>query len=88
MDVPAEAFYARDNKKLKPAGPPFSKGLYVIGLRKGDDAFKAEVDKAIEKIITDGTLEQILKKWKLWNDAQVEFQDSVKTKTPARRSLR
>jgi len=81
MDVPAEAFYARDNTKLKQAGPPFSRGAYVIGLRKGDDAFKAEVDTAIEKIITDGTLEQILKKWKLWNDAQVEFQSSVKTKT-------
>jgi len=81
MDVPAEAFYVRDNAKLKPAGPPFSRGLYVIGLRKGDDALKAEVDKAIEKIIVDGTLEQILKKWKLWNDAQVEFQTSIKTKT-------
>lgn len=82
MDIPAEAFYARKNQKLKPAGPPFSRGLYVIGLRKGDDALKAEVDKAIEKIITDGTLEQILKKWGLWNDAQVEFQNSVRTKTP------
>ena len=57
MDVPAEAFYARQNPKLKAAGPPFSRGFYVIGLRKGDDAFKAQVDKAIEKIITDGTLE-------------------------------
>ena len=81
MDVPAEAFYARDNPKLKQAGPPFSRGTYVIGLRKGDDALKAEIDAAIEKIITDGTLEQILKKWKLWNDAQIEFQSSVKTKT-------
>ncbi|HEV8427347.1 MAG TPA: ABC transporter substrate-binding protein/permease [Pyrinomonadaceae bacterium] len=81
MDVPAEAFYVRDNAKLKPAGPPFSRGLYVIGLRKGDDALKAEVDKAIEKIIVDGTLEQILKKWKLWNNAQVEFQTSIKAKT-------
>ncbi|HEY6806517.1 MAG TPA: ABC transporter substrate-binding protein/permease [Pyrinomonadaceae bacterium] len=81
MDVPAEAFYARDNPKLKQAGSPFSRGTYVIGLRKGDDALKADVDKAIEKIITDGTLERILTKWKLWNDAQVEFQNSVKTKT-------
>jgi polar amino acid transport system substrate-binding protein len=53
----------------------------VIGLRKGDDAFKAEVDKAIGKIITDGTLEQILKRWNLWNDAQVEFQSSVRSHT-------
>src|SRR5829696_494518 len=34
MDVPAEAFYARANPKLRPAGPPFTRGLYVIGLRK------------------------------------------------------
>lgn len=81
MDIPAEAFYARDNVKLKPAGAPFSRGVYVIGLRKGDDLLKAEVDTAIQKIIEDGTLEQILKKWKLWNDAQVEFQASVKNKT-------
>ena len=50
MDVPAEAFYARPNSKLKPAGAPFTRGLYVIGLRKGDEALKAEVDAAIEKI--------------------------------------
>ena len=81
MDVPAEAFYARQNPRLKAAGPPFSRGFYVIGLRKGDDAFKAEVDKAIEKIITDGTLEQILKRWNLWNDAQVEFQASIRSHT-------
>jgi His/Glu/Gln/Arg/opine family amino acid ABC transporter permease subunit len=82
MDVPAEAFYARDNPRLKQAGPPFSRGVYVIGLRKGDVALKAEVDKAIESIIVDGSLERILTKWKLWNEAQVEFHASVKTKTP------
>src|SRR5215217_5354872 len=47
MDVPAEAFYARNNPKLKPAGAPFTRGLYVIGLRKGDEALKTEVDQAI-----------------------------------------
>jgi ABC-type amino acid transport substrate-binding protein len=36
FDVPAEAFYARSNPKLKPAGPPFTRGQYVIGLRKDD----------------------------------------------------
>lgn len=79
MDVPAEAFYARSNPKLKPAGPPFTKGLYVIGLRKDDLALKAEVDTAIDKIIADGTLETILKKWGLWNDANAEFQKPIRT---------
>lgn len=81
MDVPAEAFYARSNPKLKPAGAPFTKGQYVIGLRKGDDALKAEVDQAIDKIIRDGTLETILKKWGLWNDAQVEYETPIRTGT-------
>lgn len=79
MDVPAEAFYARDKSTLKPAGPPFLRGLYVVGLRKGDEALKAEVDKAIDQIIVDGSLEQILKKWHLWNDAQVEFQTPIRS---------
>ena len=83
MDVPAEAFYARKNPKLKPAGPPFYKGPYIVGLRKGDTALKAEVNAGIEKIIADGTLEQILKKWDLWNDAQVELQTPIRSGKPA-----
>jgi len=81
FDVPAEAFYARSNPKLKPAGPPFTRGQYVIGLRKDDLALKAEIDTAIDKIILDGTLETILKKWGLWNDAQVEFQAPIRSGT-------
>jgi len=79
MDVPAEAFYARNNPKLRPAGEPFLNGLYVVGLRKGDDTLKAQVDAAIDHIIVDGTLERILKKWNLWNNAQVEFQNTIRS---------
>lgn len=74
MDVPMEAFYARPNPRLKPAGEPFMRGAYVIGLRKGDEALKAEVDAGIDKIVRDGTLERILRKWNLWNDAQLDLQ--------------
>src|SRR5215208_1300505 len=73
MDVPMEAFYARPNPRLKPAGEPFMRGAYVIGLRKGDEALKAEVDAGIDKIVRDGTLERILRKWSLWNDAQLDL---------------
>ena len=55
----------------------------MIGLRKGDEALKAEVDQAIDKIIRDGTLETILKKWGLWNDAQVEYETPIRTGTQA-----
>jgi polar amino acid transport system substrate-binding protein len=74
MDVPGEMYYARSNPHLKPAGPPFQRGTYNIGLRKGDEALKAQVDEGIDKIIKDGSLEKILRKWNLWNDAQVELQ--------------
>ncbi|MDT7541772.1 MAG: polar amino acid transport system permease protein [Acidobacteriota bacterium] len=78
MDVPMEQFYARSNAKLKPAGEPFYKGVYVVGLRKGDERLKAQVDAGIDKIVSDGSLEAILRKWNLWNDAQVELRAASK----------
>lgn len=74
MDVPMELFYARQNPNFKPAGEPFHRGAYIIGLRKGDDALKAEIDAAITTLLRDGALEKILRKWNLWNDAQGELQ--------------
>ncbi len=79
MDVPMEAFYARPNPRLKSAGEPFMRGAYVVGLRKGDEALKAEVDAGIDKIVRDGTLERILRKWSLWNDAQEELKAAART---------
>lgn len=82
MDVPAEVFYVSKDPKVKRACEPFFRGTYNIGLRKGDDALKAEVDAAIDKIINDGTLEKILRKWGLWNDAQLELQSKNNSVRP------
>jgi His/Glu/Gln/Arg/opine family amino acid ABC transporter permease subunit len=79
MDVPAEVFYVSKSTTLKRATEPFFRGTYNIGLRKGDTALKAEVDAAIDKIMRDGTLEQILRKWGLWNDAQLELHNPLKS---------
>jgi polar amino acid transport system substrate-binding protein len=78
MDVPMEMYYARSNSKFKPAGEPFARGTYNVGLPKGDEKLKAEVNAAIDKIIRDGTLEKILRRWNLWNDAQVELQAPIR----------
>ncbi|MCA1850322.1 MAG: ABC transporter substrate-binding protein/permease, partial [Acidobacteria bacterium] len=77
MDVPMEMFYARQSAGLKPAGEPFYRGTYVIGLRKSDEKLKAEVDAAIDSVIRDGTLERILRKWNLWDNAQAELRTPV-----------
>lgn len=74
MDVPMEMYYARSNPRLMQAGQPFHRGTYVIGLRQGDEALKAEVDAAIDRVMRDGSLERILRKWNLWNEAQAELQ--------------
>ncbi|MEJ7615427.1 MAG: ABC transporter substrate-binding protein/permease [Pyrinomonadaceae bacterium] len=73
MDVPMEMYYARANPRLKPAGEPFHRGVYVVGLRRGDEPLKSQVDAAIARIISDGTLERILRKWNLWNAEQVSL---------------
>ena len=83
MDIPAEMFYARNNPRLKPAGDPVHPGAYVVGLRKGDDALKAEVDAAIDKITRDGSLEKILRKWNLWDDEQAKLEAPARTDVAA-----
>ncbi len=79
MDVPMELYYARSNPALRPAGAPFLRGTYNVGLRKGDEALKAQIDAAIDKIIRDGKLESILRKWNLWNDAQALARCSLRS---------
>src|ERR1051326_1797433 len=44
MDVPAEVFYVSKDPKVKRACEPFFRGTYNIGLRKGDDELKTQVD--------------------------------------------
>src|SRR5260221_4531887 len=78
MDVTMQMYYARANAALKPAGARFLRGTYNIGLRKGHEALKPQGDADIEKIILDGTLERILRKWNLWNEAQAEMQAPIR----------
>jgi len=78
MDVPAEVFYVSKSTTLKRACDPFFRGTYNIGLRKGDDELKTQVDAAIDKLNNDGTFEKILRKWGLWNDAQLESRSNGK----------
>ncbi|MBI4126598.1 MAG: ABC transporter permease subunit [Deltaproteobacteria bacterium] len=74
MDLPIAAYYGRSNPKLEFVGDPVGEGVYAIAMRRGDDALKIEVDRILEFLITNGTIQRIFEKWGIWNDAQQKLQ--------------
>jgi len=48
------------------------RGVYVILLRKGDEALKEAIDRALTDMANDGSLEKILRHWNLWDFRQTE----------------
>ncbi len=50
------------NKNLRPTGNLFEKEGYGIGLRQ-NSAYRAQINKSLLKLIEDGTLEDLDKKW-------------------------
>jgi polar amino acid transport system substrate-binding protein len=74
LDLPIAVYYAKqDPKKLKFAGRPIQKGYYAIAFKKEDEALAKDVDAALERLMQDGTLRRIYRKWKIWNDSQEEL---------------
>lgn len=71
MDKPVETFYALPDARFRPAEePPTARGVYVVGLRRGDEALRARVDAAIEALRGRGETERILRRWNLWDEHQ------------------
>lgn len=70
MDLPIAVYFAKPNPRLRFLGEPFGEGYYAIAFRREDEALAAEVDRALEGLIADGTLRKIYEKWGLWNTAQ------------------
>ncbi len=55
---------------LKCLSPDVARGTYVIGMRKHDTELAKAIDDALAGMQKDGELEQILRKWHLWDDRQ------------------
>ncbi|RMS85917.1 cystine ABC transporter substrate-binding protein [Pseudomonas savastanoi] len=53
----------KTKNKLVPAGDAFSRQESGIALRKGEPELQAAIDKAIDKLRADGTLEKLSKKY-------------------------
>jgi polar amino acid transport system substrate-binding protein len=70
MDLPIALHYARPDPELKFSGEPFAIGYYGIGLRKENARLLAAINRAIEELTRDGTLERIYRKYGVWDERQ------------------
>jgi polar amino acid transport system substrate-binding protein len=75
MDLPIAIYYAKPDAALKFAGSSFAPGYYGIGVRKEERALLAALNKAIKELAEDRTLEQIYRKYGVWDDRQAALGD-------------
>ncbi|HWE39719.1 MAG TPA: ABC transporter permease subunit [Isosphaeraceae bacterium] len=83
QDLPAARFYRGQYPSLALVGPPVGHGYYVIYLRKGDEALRDALDRAIAGLVASGRLRQIYQKYDIWTDAQDELSDWSPDRLPA-----
>ena len=76
--------YGCINKALRCLQYDVARGIYVLGMRKGDDDLKKAIDGALADMRKTGELEQILRKNKLWDDRQNEEQTGAGITRPPR----
>ncbi|MBI2982278.1 MAG: ABC transporter permease subunit [Deltaproteobacteria bacterium] len=70
LDLPIAQYYAGSNPELKFVGEPVGEGFYGIAMRKGEIELKREIDRVIEKLLQNGTLQGIYEAWGIWNRSQ------------------
>jgi polar amino acid transport system substrate-binding protein len=78
VDAPIALYYASWNPDMKLTGEPVGKVLYGIALRTDDIQLVNEVNVAIQKLISDGKLREILERWNLWNSLMTEYTGDIK----------
>ncbi len=83
MDHPIALYYGATNPKLKFVGDPIGEMKYGIGMRKQDTALLAEINRALQKLIDNGTLRRIYEHWNMWTPRLAEFfHDDRASNTP------
>lgn len=86
LDEPIAKYYAGPNGKLKTLQEKIGRIEYGIAMRKEDGPMQASVALALDELIREGRVEQILKRWALWNEptaATFQVPYSAPTATPA-----
>lgn len=75
LDLPIALFYAKPDPDLKLSGEPFAPGYYGIGVRKEDTLLLVTLNRTIEQLSQDHTLERIYRKYGLWDDNQTRLDE-------------
>lgn len=75
MDLPIAIHYAQPDPALKFSGAPFAPGYYGIGVRKQDTLLLAALNRAIQDLNADHTLERIYRKYGVWDERQERLKD-------------
>ncbi len=67
LDEPIALYYAKPNVDLKLVGEPIGYLEYGVVTRFGNPEFDAKIKRALDKLIKNGTIQNILERWNLWN---------------------
>lgn len=72
QDLPIAVFYRNlpQGRGLKFVGEPVGRGYYVMYVRKGELRLAEVLDDAIERLLADGRLKALYKRYGLWNATQ------------------
>ncbi|HRP02883.1 MAG TPA: ABC transporter substrate-binding protein/permease [Candidatus Kapabacteria bacterium] len=79
-DAPIALYYVGWNKSLKILDPEVGEAKYGIAIRKNQKSLKDSIDLALNQIIKNGELKNILIRWNLWNK---QMQDYTEDYTPS-----
>ncbi|QEH37793.1 L-cystine transport system permease protein TcyB [Aquisphaera giovannonii] len=73
QDVPAARFYRDRYPGLASAGPPVSRGYYVIYTRAEDASLRDALDRGLAGLTASGELRRLYEKYGIWTEAQAEL---------------
>jgi polar amino acid transport system substrate-binding protein len=73
MDAMIAQYYAGPDARLKNTGRPTAKGYYAIAFRPEDTDLADQVDAALGRLMANGKLRSIYRRWDIWNQAQEEL---------------
>jgi len=83
LDYPIAKYYAGNNPGLEFTGPPFGHVSYGIAVARDNTALQRQIDAALDEIIADGEMRDILSRWGLWTPTIAEaFGQSARPSLP------